>query len=76
MQATGPWNGSWSHHRQANHCWVDFIESDMPKIVDVAFAELLIGFFTGNYNGPFNGMKVEGLRRFFRRPVGDQRIVG
>jgi len=67
--------GSWSHRRGARECLVTFIDQNSKKIVDFEV------FMKGKpeielyYDGPSNGMEVEGIRRMIHRWMHDTKVT-
>lgn len=54
-------DGSWSHRQNADHCLVDFVDTESSKIVD--FEVVIRKRAQGEFDGASNAMECEGLRR-------------
>ena len=68
-------DGSWSHRRQANFCFVSMIDTRSQRIIDFEFATRSHQQANGNYEGSSQGMEIACLRMIVRRLKTDARIT-
>ena len=63
---TVSFDGSWSHWRNANHCFVSLLDST-PSVIDFEVVSKKIVIKDSEYDGPSNQMELYGLDIILRR---------